>query len=163
MGRKFRKTYLAIVAPGAPEPAAGRDRRRRCAARSRAARPTCASATPDHPDAETALSRYRTLADERRARRCSSCGPRPAACTSSAFTSPRIGRPIAGDARYGGALTLAGAPVPRLMLHAAALEFPHPDGGSKRIEAPLPDRHPRRPHARRLCLREPNGASSALA
>jgi tRNA pseudouridine32 synthase/23S rRNA pseudouridine746 synthase len=49
-----------------------------------------------------------------------------------------IGRPIAGDARYGGALTLAGAGVPRLMLHAAALAFPHPGGGTKRIEAPTP-------------------------
>ena len=50
-----------------------------------------------------------------------------------------IGRPIAGDARYGGALVLAGAPVPRLMLHARALEFPHPAGGTRRIEAPVPD------------------------
>ena len=50
-----------------------------------------------------------------------------------------IGRPIAGDVRYGGALVLAGAPVPRLMLHAAALEFPHPDGsGPMQIEAPPP-------------------------
>ncbi len=49
-----------------------------------------------------------------------------------------IGRPIAGDVRYGGALTLAGAAVPRLMLHAAALEFPHPEGGRRRIAAPLP-------------------------
>jgi tRNA pseudouridine32 synthase/23S rRNA pseudouridine746 synthase len=49
-----------------------------------------------------------------------------------------IGRPIAGDPRYGGVLTLAGAPVPRLMLHAQALRFPHPAGGERRIEAPLP-------------------------
>jgi tRNA pseudouridine32 synthase/23S rRNA pseudouridine746 synthase len=25
------------------------------------------------------------------------------------------------------------------MLHARALEFPHPEGGRKRIEAPVPD------------------------
>jgi tRNA pseudouridine32 synthase/23S rRNA pseudouridine746 synthase len=49
-----------------------------------------------------------------------------------------IGRPIAGDPRYGGALVLAGQPVPRLMLHAKSLAFPHPAGGEKRIEAPLP-------------------------
>ena len=49
-----------------------------------------------------------------------------------------IGRPIAGDVRYGGALTLGGHPVPRLMLHAAALSFPHPDGGTRRVEAPPP-------------------------
>jgi 23S rRNA pseudouridine955/2504/2580 synthase len=50
-----------------------------------------------------------------------------------------IGRPILGDARYGGALTAAGRPVPRLMLHASKLEFPHPDGGSRTVEAPPPD------------------------
>jgi tRNA pseudouridine32 synthase/23S rRNA pseudouridine746 synthase len=49
-----------------------------------------------------------------------------------------IGRPIAGDVRYGGALTVAGVAAPRLMLHARALQFPHPDGGTKRLEAPTP-------------------------
>ncbi|EJL28735.1 hypothetical protein PMI01_03495, partial [Caulobacter sp. AP07] len=41
--------------------------------------------------------------------------------------------------RYGGALMLGGAPVPRLMLHAASLVFPHPEGGERRISAPIPD------------------------
>jgi tRNA pseudouridine32 synthase/23S rRNA pseudouridine746 synthase len=49
-----------------------------------------------------------------------------------------LGRPIAGDARYGGALVVGGHPVPRLMLHATALRFPHPSGGEKRVEAPVP-------------------------
>jgi hypothetical protein len=49
-----------------------------------------------------------------------------------------IGRPIAGDSKYGGALTLAGAPVPRLMLHARAIRFPHPSGGESVLEAPIP-------------------------
>jgi tRNA pseudouridine32 synthase/23S rRNA pseudouridine746 synthase len=49
-----------------------------------------------------------------------------------------LGRPIAGDARYGGALVVGGHAVPRLMLHAAALKFPHPSGGEKRVEAPVP-------------------------
>jgi tRNA pseudouridine32 synthase/23S rRNA pseudouridine746 synthase len=49
-----------------------------------------------------------------------------------------IGRPLAGDRRYGGALMLGGAPVPRLMLHAVQLVFPHPDGGERRIGAPIP-------------------------
>jgi 23S rRNA-/tRNA-specific pseudouridylate synthase len=52
---------------------------------------------------------------------------------------PPIGRPIAGDARYGGALAVGGHAIPRLMLHAGALSFPHPDGGTKRIEAPIPE------------------------
>jgi tRNA pseudouridine32 synthase/23S rRNA pseudouridine746 synthase len=49
-----------------------------------------------------------------------------------------IGRPIAGDARYGGALAVEGLAAPRLMLHAQALVFPHPAGGLKRLEAPVP-------------------------
>lgn len=39
------------------------------------------------------------------------------------------GRPILGDPYYGGAATLKGEPVPRLMLHAHALDLPHPSGG----------------------------------
>jgi tRNA pseudouridine32 synthase/23S rRNA pseudouridine746 synthase len=50
-----------------------------------------------------------------------------------------IGRPLAGDARYGGALTFAGRGAPRLMLHAAKLVFPHPEGGYRTVEAPPPE------------------------
>ena len=39
------------------------------------------------------------------------------------------GRPILGDPYYGGAATLQGQPVPRLMLHAHSLDLPHPSGG----------------------------------
>ena len=136
MGRRVQKTYLAIVAPGPPEPAKGvietplrRDEQGR-----EAYMRVC---EPDHPDAEAALTRYRTLAS----------GPAAALVELSPETGrmhqlrvhlASLGRPIAGDARYGGALALAGSAIPRLMLHATALEFPHPEGGRKRIEAPLP-------------------------
>ena len=49
-----------------------------------------------------------------------------------------IGHPLVGDPRYGGALTFAGRAAPRLMLHAARLTFPHPEGGDLTVEAPLP-------------------------
>jgi tRNA pseudouridine32 synthase/23S rRNA pseudouridine746 synthase len=49
-----------------------------------------------------------------------------------------IQRPIAGDAWYGGALMIQGLPAPRLMLHASALTFPHPEGGRMTLRAPLP-------------------------
>jgi tRNA pseudouridine32 synthase/23S rRNA pseudouridine746 synthase len=136
MGRKVRKTYLAVVAPGAPEPRSGvidLPLRREDVGREAYMR-VCAA---DHPDAETALSRYRTLAE----------GPAAALMELSPETGRMhqlrvhlgaIGRPIAGDARYGGALVLSGEPAPRLMLHASALQFPHPAGGLKRIEAPIP-------------------------
>ena len=49
-----------------------------------------------------------------------------------------LGRPIAGDVRYGGALVVDGEAVSRLMLHARALSFPHPAGGTRRLEAMPP-------------------------
>lgn len=50
------------------------------------------------------------------------------------------GRPILGDPYYGGAGTLKGEVVPRLMLHAASLDLPHPTaGGRVLIRAPVPD------------------------
>ncbi len=136
MGRRFKKTYLAIVAPGAPAPAKGMIEaplRREMQGREAYMR-VCA---PDHPDAETALTRYRTLASTAAAALVE-LSPETGRMHQLRVHLASIGRPIAGDARYGGALALAGAPVPRLMLHAAALEFPHPAGGTRRIEAPLP-------------------------
>jgi tRNA pseudouridine32 synthase/23S rRNA pseudouridine746 synthase len=50
-----------------------------------------------------------------------------------------IGRPLIGDVRYGGALTAAGRAAPRLMLHAAALTFPHPEGGERTLTADPPE------------------------
>ncbi|MEI9963541.1 MAG: RluA family pseudouridine synthase [Caulobacteraceae bacterium] len=137
MGRRFRKTYLAIVAPGAPEPPAGTIEaplRRETIGREAYMR-VC---PPDHPDAEAALTRYRTLKAAPGAALVE-LRPETGRMHQLRVHLASIGRPIAGDVRYGGALTLAGRPVPRLMLHAAALEFPHPDGGQTRIEAPLPD------------------------
>lgn len=49
------------------------------------------------------------------------------------------GRPILGDPYYGGAATVKGEPVPRLMLHAASLDLPHPTAGGRIVlKAPLP-------------------------
>lgn len=136
MARKFSKTYQAIVTPSAPQPPSGKidaPLRREELGREAFMR-VCA---PDHPDAETALSRYRTL------KSASACAlvelsPETGRMHQLRVHLAHIGRPIAGDARYGGALAVSGHPIPRLMLHAIALEFPHPDGGRKRLEAPLP-------------------------
>jgi RluA family pseudouridine synthase len=137
MARKFRKTYLAIVAPGAPEPKQGEITvalRREELGREAYMR-TCAD---DHPDAEAAQSRYRTLA----------VSPEAALVELEPVTGrmhqlrvhlASIGRPIAGDVRDGGSLTLGGRAAPRLMLHAARLRFPHPAGGTLVVEAPLPE------------------------
>ncbi len=93
---------------------------------------------PEHPDAELARSRYRTLAQGQGAALVE-LEPETGRMHQLRVHLASIGRPIAGDVRYGGALTLAGQPVPRLMLHARALEFPHPDGGRRRIDAPPPE------------------------
>ena len=50
-----------------------------------------------------------------------------------------LGRPLIGDVRYGGALTTPVGSAPRLMLHAAKLSFPHPEGGTTTVEAPPPE------------------------
>ena len=135
MGRKFKKTYLALVA-AAPEPKDGvidvplrRDEQGR-----EAYMRVCAT---DHPDAETANSRYRTLLVGQGAALVE-LRPQTGRMHQLRVHLAHIGRPILGDVRYGGALTANGAPVPRLMLHARALEFPHPEGGQKQIEAQPP-------------------------
>jgi tRNA pseudouridine32 synthase/23S rRNA pseudouridine746 synthase len=136
MGRTVRKTYLAIVTPGAPEPrsgAIGTPLRRETIGREAYMR-VCA---PDHADAESALTRYRTLAEGQGAALVE-LEPRTGRMHQLRVHLASIGRPIAGDVRYGGALMLAGQSVGRLMLHAAALEFPHPEGGRKRIAAQPP-------------------------
>jgi tRNA pseudouridine32 synthase/23S rRNA pseudouridine746 synthase len=136
MSRRVKKTYLAIVAPGAPEPPEGgieRALRRENQGREAYVR-VCEEA---HPAAQPASTRYRTLAAGPAAALVE-LAPRTGRMHQLRVHLASIGRPIAGDPRYGGALVLGGAAVPRLMLHAAVLVFPHPAGGERRIEAPIP-------------------------
>jgi RluA family pseudouridine synthase len=136
-GRRVKKTYLAIVAPGAPEPPQGRvTTALRRVSQGREVHMTICAA--DHPDAESADTGYRTFSATPEAALVE-LRPHTGRMHQLRVHMASIGRPVAGDARYGGALVLAGAAVPRLMLHAAALEFPHPAGGARRIEAPVPD------------------------
>jgi tRNA pseudouridine32 synthase/23S rRNA pseudouridine746 synthase len=136
MARKFSKTYRAIVTPGAPDPKGGRIALplRRVEEGREAYMRICEA---DHPDAEAAASRYRTLAAADGAARVE-LDPETGRMHQLRVHLAAIGRPIAGDPRYGGALVVGGHAVPRLMLHAAALAFPHPAGGRKRIDAPTP-------------------------
>jgi tRNA pseudouridine32 synthase/23S rRNA pseudouridine746 synthase len=137
MAKRFRKTYVAIVTPGPPSAETGLidiPLRRDETGREAVMRP----AAPDHPDAEQALTRYRTL-DSVAGAALLELSPETGRMHQLRVHLAHLGRPIAGDARYGGALTLSGGPVPRLMLHAVRLAFPHPAGGAMRtIEAPLP-------------------------
>ncbi len=136
MARKMAKTYLAIVTPGPPEPPSGRiDLPLRRVEQGREAyMQVCAA---DHPDAEAAASRYRTVGRHEGAALLE-LDPQTGRMHQLRVHMAAISRPIAGDARYGGALVVGGHTVPRLMLHARALAFPHPAGGTKRLEAAPP-------------------------
>ncbi len=136
MGRRVAKTYLAVVAPGAPSPRDGRIEAplRRVSQGREVHMSTCAA---DHPDAESASTGYRTLASNDEAALLE-LRPHTGRMHQLRAHLASIGRPIAGDTRYGGALMLAGAPVPRLMLHARAIRFPHPAGGERTLEASIP-------------------------
>jgi tRNA pseudouridine32 synthase/23S rRNA pseudouridine746 synthase len=136
MGRKVSKTYVAIVTPGPPDPKQGAIDLplRRVEEGREAYMRVCAA---DHPDAEAAVSRYRTRSAGDGAALVE-LEPETGRMHQLRVHLAAIGRPIAGDARYGGALVVAGHAVPRLMLHARALAFPHPGGGRKRIEAEPP-------------------------
>ncbi|KQY91277.1 RluA family pseudouridine synthase [Brevundimonas sp. Root1423] len=134
--RRFKKTYLALVS-AAPEPASGvidKPLMRQEIGRESYMR----AVAPETPGAQAALSRYRTLS-------ASDDGalveldPATGRMHQLRVHMASIGRPLAGDARYGGALTFAGRAAPRLMLHAAKLVFPHPDGGYRTVEAPPPE------------------------
>jgi tRNA pseudouridine32 synthase/23S rRNA pseudouridine746 synthase len=136
MDRRVRKTYLALVTPGAPDPREGAIEtplRRMEIGRESYMRPT----EPDHPDAETALTRYRTLGVVDGAALVE-LSPHTGRMHQLRAHLASIGRPIAGDVRYGGALTLKGEAVARLMLHAFSIQFRHPDGQPMRLSAPVP-------------------------
>ncbi len=134
MARKVAKTYLAIVGGGAPEPRSGvidAALKREEIGREAYTRVVAAGGEPS-------LTRYRTLAAVEGAALVEA-RPESGRMHQIRVHLAHIGRPLAGDARYGGALVVGGRPVPRLMLHAAVLEFPHPEGGRRRIDAPPPE------------------------
>lgn len=135
-GRKVQKTYLALVA-SAPEPASGSidaPIRRQEIGRESYSR-VC---EPEAEGAQAAISRYRTLASGDDGA-VVELEPRTGRMHQLRVHMAHVGRPLAGDVRYGGALTLGGRAVPRLMLHAARLTFPHPDAGRCTVEAEPPE------------------------
>lgn len=134
--RRFEKTYLAIVGGGAPQPAQGVvDTALKRIEQGREV--WMRTARDDDSDAQAAQTRYRTLAANSAAALVEA-RPVTGRMHQIRVHLQSLGRPIAGDARYGGSLALGGEAVPRLMLHAAMLGFPHPEGGERRIDAPPP-------------------------
>jgi tRNA pseudouridine32 synthase/23S rRNA pseudouridine746 synthase len=89
------------------------------------------------PKGQAALTRYRTLAARADAAFVE-LKPETGRMHQLRAHLAAIGRPIAGDGKYGGLFGLAGVAIPGLMLHAAVLDIPHPDGGRLELEAPPP-------------------------
>lgn len=130
--RRLKKTYLALVA-AAPDPAKGcidtpllrveigRESHMRVAA-------------ADAQGAQASETLYRTLAASEEGALVE-LNPLTGRMHQLRVHMASIGRALVGDPRYGGVLTLAGSPAPRLMLHAWKLTFPHPEGGERTVEA----------------------------
>ncbi len=135
MARRVRKTYLAIVAPPPTLTVGSITTPLRRESIGREAYVRVADAAD--PTAQAATTRYRTLAPMQAAALVE-LSPTTGRMHQLRVHLASIGSPIAGDARYGGALALHGASVARLMLHAVELTFPHPDGGTRRVSAPPP-------------------------
>ncbi len=135
--RAFDKTYLAIVANGAtlPDSVTVKAALRREEIGREAWSRVCED---DHPDAQLAETHLEVLSRTGDAALVR-CSPHTGRMHQIRVHLHHLGCPIAGDARYGGALTVDGHRVPRLMLHALTLTFPHPAGGQKTLSAPLAD------------------------
>ena len=131
-GRAVEKTYLALVCGGAPEPRDGD-----IALALRKSNRRGLDIMEIDPAGQSALTRYRTL-DAMPEAALLELRPETGRMHQLRAHLAAIGRPIAGDGKYGGLFRLGAVDVPRLMLHAAALDFPHPAGGRGRFEAPLP-------------------------
>jgi len=133
--RDVQKTYLCIVAHPQNLEAEGvidAPLRREEIGREAYSR-VCAA---DHPDAQTAKTRYRVLARNETAALVQ-CEPFTGRMHQIRVHMAHLGSSIAGDVRYGGALSLDGVIIPRLMLHARAIDVPHPQGGRRLYQAPL--------------------------
>jgi len=134
--RKLKKTYLALLS-APPEPRSGRIET--ALLRMEIGREShMRTAASDEPGAQASTSLYRTLSAAGDAALVE-LSPLTGRMHQLRVHMASIGRALVGDARYGGALTLAGAPAPRLMLHAWKLTFPHPEGGERAVSAPPPE------------------------
>lgn len=130
--RDTMKTYLAIVCGGPPAPAEGEIAR---PLKRSSSRGLDISIVAD--DGQPALTRYATVASAPGATFLS-VQPETGRMHQIRAHLAAIGRPIAGDGKYGGLFAIGGYSISRLMLHAARLDIPHPAGGRRVFEAAAP-------------------------
>ena len=130
--REVRKSYLAIVCGGAPEPQVGE-----IALALKKSSRLGLDIMEISTGGQAALTRYRTLAARPQAALLE-LSPETGRMHQLRAHLAAIGRPIAGDGKYGGLFSIGEVDIPTLLLHAGALDLPHPDGGRRRFEAPPP-------------------------
>ncbi len=141
-GRDIEKIYWAVVA-GRPVPVAGRiDLPLVRIGGTRGERTAPASRTDK--DAAHALTDYETCDNAGQKFAWLELRPRTGRTHQLRVHCQALGTPILGDVKYAepdhmgtGAATVEGLPT-ELHLHARALVFPHPAGGTLMVEAPLP-------------------------
>jgi len=131
-GREAKKIYLAIVCGGAPDPAEGEID---LALRKISLRGL--DIMEIAKDGQNALTRYRMLAANGPAALVE-LSPETGRMHQLRAHLAAIGRPIAGDGKYGGLFQLGAVAVASLMLHAWRLDVPHPAGGRLTLSAPPP-------------------------
>ena len=132
--RDAHKIYLAIVSGGAPEPREG-EIALRLKKIQRNGQDVMKIVEEGGQDA---LTLYKTLVATEHAALLE-LFPKTGRMHQLRAHLAAIGRPILGDVKYGGAQELSGVKSPRLALHAATLDIPHPDGGRILLEAPPPE------------------------
>jgi tRNA pseudouridine32 synthase/23S rRNA pseudouridine746 synthase len=158
--RKLTKTYLALVETPPPQ---DQGVIRRFLLRQEIGRESYMRAVPDDtPGAQPSESRYRVLARSDQGALVE-LEPHTGRMHQLRVHMADLGSPLVGDARYGGALTLAGRKAERLMLHAARLRFPHPEGGISEVEAPVPGDFSILMAAAGLALPERSGEAGAFS
>jgi tRNA pseudouridine32 synthase/23S rRNA pseudouridine746 synthase len=134
--RATEKTYLAIVCGGAPDPANGVSDVALVKQKVRGV-DLVRAARPGESPAMAAETAWRTLAATDVAALVE-VRPRTGRMHQIRAHLALLGRPIAGDGKYGGLFSIGGVAVPHLLLHASALVVPHPAGGTLRAFAPPP-------------------------
>jgi RluA family pseudouridine synthase len=135
--RDVSKTYLAIVTGAAFGGSSGEINAELTRHIARPGLELMRAARPGDQKPQSALTRWRVLASAGSSHLLE-LTPETGRMHQLRAHLSIIGRPILGDPYYGGAASLKGEPVPRLMLHAWKLDLPHPAGERLALKADVP-------------------------
>jgi 23S rRNA pseudouridine955/2504/2580 synthase len=138
-GRDMAKTYLALVSGEAFRTKRGVFDQQLVRFRPKPELELMRAARPGDEGAQTAVTRWTVLGSSGQFHLLR-LEPETGRMHQIRAHLSLAGRPILGDPYYGGAMSVAGKDVRRLMLHAMRLSGPHPSGGRFVVFAdPPPD------------------------